>query len=84
MAIEEVVETLVTHIIKAVKFALLYVLWCFLLFNIGRFSLLMVTLGRYPRIDVLERDSDKIAFAGFVVLFLIWCCIAFYNQVLNK
>lgn len=50
------------------------------LFNVGRISLLLVTLGSYPRGHILERDVVRIAWAGVVVVFLVWAAIALYNN----
>ena len=60
------------------------VLWDLLLniilFNIGRFSLLLITLGHYPQGEAIEKDAEKITWAGVFVLFLIWLAIALYNN----
>jgi hypothetical protein len=83
LAIDDLAEGLFEAIGRSLKFLIWYVLAQIIIFNIGRFSLLLITLGRYPKLAVLERDANKIVFAGFVVILIAWFSIAFYNQVIN-
>jgi hypothetical protein len=49
-------------------------------FNVGRFVLLLITLGRYPRYHDVEKDVNKISLVGVAVVFLAWVAIALYNN----
>lgn len=67
-------------VMAVARFLLGYLLWDCVLFNLGRGSLLLCTLGRYPRGPALRRDNNRIAIAGMLVLILAWSCIALYNH----
>ena len=73
-------DSILEAIIEFIKFVLGYIFWCLLLFNIGRIFLLLVTLGKYPRGDKLEKDVNLISGVGVGVLFAIWSSIAIYNN----
>jgi hypothetical protein len=82
MPADDIVEGVVTFIVDAIKFWLWLVLWNFLIMNLGRFTLLAVTLGRYPKWQDVEESPNRIALAGVFVIFLVWSAIAFNNLVL--
>lgn len=65
---------------EVIKSVLWYIFWCLVLFNIGRVFLLVVTLGKYPRRENLEKDVNLISGVGVGVLFAIWSAIAIYNN----
>lgn len=69
---------------RALGGILRWVLWEFLfhilLFNLGRFFLLLVTLGRYPRGRFLESDINKISGVGLALIVVCWIIIALYNN----
>lgn len=69
-------DEIVGGLIAAVTFFMSVVLWQLLLFNLGRGSLLLCTLGRYPRGETLRRDANRIALTGLFVLILVWSAIA--------
>jgi hypothetical protein len=52
-----------------------------LCFQVGRFALLVLTLGRYPREKDLERHHGRISVAGMFTLVAIWSCIAIANNL---
>lgn len=54
--------------------------WEFALFQLGRLTLLILTLGRYPRRDVVERHSDRIAGVGALVVVCAWGLVVLYNH----
>jgi len=64
-----------------VKFVFVWLIWSFVLLNLGRITLLLCTLGRYPRGRTTERDTNRIAFTGLVVLIFLWSGIAIYNNL---
>ena len=75
------------HIIDALRelarFLFVVLIWQLVLFNLGRGSLLLCTLGRYPRGLALKRDTDRIALAGLGVLICAWSAIAIYNNFVS-
>lgn len=54
--------------------------WDIALFNLGRLALLTATAGRYPRGRVLDKHSDRISAAGFLVLIAVWFGMALHNN----
>jgi hypothetical protein len=73
---------LITETVVAVgKFVVLSAIWNFFLFNLGRVTLLAFTLGRYPRGRAIDRDNQRIAAAGLVVLACVWSAVAIHNHL---
>ncbi|MGN6280356.1 hypothetical protein [Frateuria sp.] len=69
--------------VAVVKFIAYYIIWSFVLFNLGRMSLLVVTLGQYPRGLDAQRHVNQISLAGILVLVLAWSAITVYNNTLG-
>jgi hypothetical protein len=69
--------------VAVVKFIAYYIIWSFVLFNLGRMSLLVVTLGQYPRGLDAQRHINQISLVGILVLVLAWSAIAVYNNTLG-
>ena len=65
------------------KFIGYYVIWCAVLLTLGRVTLLLVTLGRYPRGSAVERDANRISLVGVLVLLVAWSLIAIYNNTVK-
>ena len=78
---EDILELLFNGLKEVMKFLLYVIIFQIVLFNIGRFTLLSVTIGKYPRYRHVERDADKIAFFGFFVLLCMWTVVALYNNL---
>ncbi len=73
---------LITDTVVAVgKFVVLSAIWNFILFNLGRATLLAFTFGRYPRGRAIESDNSRIATAGLIVLACVWSVVAVYNPL---
>lgn len=68
---------------SVIKFFVFHVLWELILFNLGRVTLLLFTLGRYPRSRWLELHMTRISFAGLAVLALAWLGIAWFNRTIG-
>ena len=77
---EEIPETFLRLIWSGTRFLLWQLFFNIVLFKIGQFFLLLVTLGRYPRASDLDKDCVKIAWIGFGVLVNAWLVIAIYNN----
>jgi hypothetical protein len=69
--------------IAVVKFLVHWLIWSFVLFNLGRAALLLVTFGCYPRGLDVERHTNQISLVGAFVLFLAWPVIAVYNNLVG-
>jgi len=61
-AIWEIIKSLILDII----FQIVETVIC----NIGRLSLLLVTLGKYPKISHLEKHYNRICLTGGFVIFI--------------
>ena len=76
-------EDIAKSALAVVKFLVHWVVWSFVLFNLGRAALLLVTLGRFPRGLDVERHANQISLAGVFVLFSAWSLIAIYNNTVG-
>ena len=76
-------EEITNGVIAAIKFILYYIVWSVVLFNLGRASLLLVTLGQYPRGLDAQRNVNQISLVGILVLVLAWSLVAIYNNTLG-
>jgi len=56
-------------------------LWQTVLAGIGRFVLLLLTLGRYPRGAAVARDENRLGLMGVLVLVVVWSVIAIHNNL---
>jgi len=79
---EEIAEGIFRSIGTVIRWIAVHLIFHILCFNLGRLTLLLVTLGRYPRQNVLERDEDKISFFGLLVIILSWVAIYVNNVYL--
>jgi hypothetical protein len=76
-------DEITNGVVAVVKFIAYYIIWSFVLFNLGRVSLLLVTLGQYPRGHDAQRHVNQISFVGIFVLVLAWSAVAIYNNTLG-
>jgi len=76
-------DEIANSVVAVVKFVAYYIIWSFVLFNLGRMSLLLVTLGKYPRGLDAQRHANQISLVGTLVLVLAWSAIAIYNNTLG-
>ena len=74
-------DLIVDGVVAVAKFVFEWLVWGFVLFNLGRISLLLCTFGRYPHGLALERDTNRIALTGLLVLVCVWSAIAIYNNL---
>ena len=74
-------DAIVSTTVSILKFVISYVLWSLILFNVGRASLLICTMGRYPRGQALEQHINRISFAGSVAIVALWAAIAVHNNL---
>ena len=78
---EEIAESILRIIGGAIRWFLWELIFRIILFNMGRLFLLLLTIGRYPRGYALEKDDEKIIWAGIAILVVIWTTIAIYNNI---
>jgi len=76
-------DEIANSVVAVVKFVAYYIIWSFVLFNLGRMSLLLVTLGQYPRGLDAQRHANQISLVGTLVLVLAWSAIAIHNNTLG-
>jgi hypothetical protein len=74
-------EQVAHAVASAIRFVVVTVIWQFVLFNLGRMTLLLLTFGRYPRHRDLRLRVNSITFVGLVVLLVLWSAIAVYNNL---
>ncbi len=77
---EEIAEGLFKIVGSMLRWFIFDILIHVVLFNIGRFTLLLITFGKYPRHEVVERDFNYISWAGVFVIILVWVAIALFNN----
>jgi hypothetical protein len=58
-----------------------YLLWERVLFHLGRVTLRLLTLGRWPGYRRAERRSDWISAAGLLPLLALWLVLAAWNNL---
>jgi len=78
---EDIIEPFLRAIWTAIRFILWDILFHMVMFNIGRATLLVITLGKYPRFKHIEKDTEKIALFGMFIVILVWSALAIYNNV---
>lgn len=76
-------EEITNGVVAVVKFVAYYIIWSFVLFNLGRGSLFLVTFGQYPRGLDAQRHVNQISLVGILVLVLAWSAVAIYNNTLD-
>jgi len=76
-------EEIAKGFVAVAKFVAYYIIWSFVLFNLGRASLLLVTFGQYPRGLDAQRHTNQISLVGILVLILAWSLVAVYNNTLG-
>ncbi len=78
------VEELAEGFVRAAWAILRWIVWDLVfrvvLFQVGRTLLLVVTFGRYPRVEDLQRDVNRIAAVGLLFVLGVWAAIATYNN----
>ncbi|GAA0719875.1 hypothetical protein [Dokdonella soli] len=65
----------------ALKAVFIAFVWNIVLFNLGRYALLLMTAGRYPHGRLLDAHVNRICAAGFAVLVMAWSMLALYNNL---
>ena len=78
---EEIAENILKGIWSVIRFLLWMVLFQIIIFNIGRVSLLIITLGKYPRFSHIQKDTDKITYFGLFLIIAAWASLVIYNNV---
>lgn len=74
-------EDVARTVASIVRYVVVDVILDFVLLQVGRGALLVVTLGRYPTRNDLERSRRGIQWAGVLTLVVIWSAIAAYNNL---
>lgn len=79
---EEIAERFLRLIAGAIRWMVIDILLHIFCFNLGRLVLLILTGGRYPRLQALERDENEIMFFGVIIINLAWVAVYVYNVYL--
>jgi len=73
-------DAITSTIGSVLKFLFSWLLWSLVLFNLGRVTLLIFTLGRYPRGPALKQHANRISSLGALVVVVLWASIAVHNN----
>ncbi|MES9941087.1 MAG: hypothetical protein ABW121_11175 [Candidatus Thiodiazotropha sp. 6PLUC7] len=76
----DIIEGIFDILWHVLKITLYVFIWNIVLFNLGRFSLLLVTLGQFPRTKHLENNANLISITGLLLAIALWMSIAIYNN----
>jgi len=79
---EEIAEGFLRLVTGAIRWIVIDLLLHIICFNLGRFALFILTAGRYPRSQNLERDENKISSFGVIIIILAWVAVYVYNVYL--
>jgi hypothetical protein len=74
-------EEITNGIVSVIKSIFYVLVWQFVLFNVGRITLLLVTVGRYPKGRLVELHVNRISLVGLAVLFTAWSAVAIHNNL---
>jgi hypothetical protein len=74
-------EEITNGLVSFIKFIFYYFVWQLVLFNVGRITLLLFTVGRYPTGRLVTLYSGRISLTGLIVLFAAWSVIALHNNL---
>ena len=74
-------EEITNGIVSVIKSIFYVLVWQFVLFNVGRITLLLVTVGRYPKGRLVELHVNRISLVGLAVLFTAWSVVAIHNNL---
>jgi hypothetical protein len=74
-------EEITNGFVSFIKFVFYALVWQFVLFNVGRFALLLLTVGRYPRGRIVQLHENRISLVGLAALLFAWSAIAIHNNL---
>lgn len=74
-------DEITSGIVSVIKFIFYTLVWQFVLFNVGRITLLLITAGRYPKGRHVQLHESRISLVGLTVLFIAWLVIAIHNNL---
>jgi len=75
-----VIEIILRPILTVIGYVVWDIVFLIILFNVSMVFLLIVSLGKYPRGEYLEKHRDRIASVGFAIVVLAWISIAVFNN----
>lgn len=74
------IDTLWAFALDFARRLVLDLIWDTLLFQLGRCSLWLLTLGHHPRRQTQERHADWISAAGLLPVIALWLLLAGWNH----
>lgn len=74
-------EEIANGIVSVIKFIFYSLIWQFVLFNLGRITLLLITVGRYPKGRLVQLHENRISLVGLTVLFVVWSAVVIHNNL---
>ncbi|AQU85177.1 MULTISPECIES: hypothetical protein [unclassified Halomonas] len=77
---EDALKRLLQIVVELLKFIVMALVVQILFFNLGRFSLWLLTIGRYPRGALAQQEVSWITFAGFITFVVFVVAMGFYNS----
>lgn len=76
---EDALKRLLQIVVEILKFLVMALVVQILFFNLGRFSLWLLTMGRYPRGSLAQQEVNWITFAGFITFVVFVVAMGIYN-----
>ncbi len=73
---EEILESAAKGFISVLRLVIFEII----LFNLGRVSLLFITLGRYPKGIWLKKHETRIGLTGLLIIISILLVIGIFNN----
>ncbi|MGM0564576.1 MAG: hypothetical protein ACQES2_09630 [Pseudomonadota bacterium] len=80
---DEIAGITLAALLKILRYTLWDILFQVVIYSLGRFALLTLTLGKFPRAHHLPRYDKWIFCAGVGVVFAIWLAIVIYNRTVG-
>lgn len=76
---DDALNRLVKIIVELLKLLVMVLLLQVIFFNLGRLFLWLLTIGRYPRGALTQRDVNWVTLFGFITFVMFVLAMGFYN-----
>lgn len=80
---EDALKKVIQIVAEILKFLVMALIVQIIFFNLGRLSLWLLTIGRYPRGTLAQKEVNWITFAGFIAFVMFVIAMGFYNAIMG-